>query len=399
MAKKSILIILLLISGFDLFSQDKDLPIKSPYYPLDTFPVIYEMMNLVDTSNVLNYIQHLQDYDTRNATEPEAVQAQNWIKGCFFLMNYDIEVQDFPMGGYSASDNVIATMTGKVYQDEYVVLGAHYDSYAWPYTQEPGADDNASGTAGVLEIANILKDYEFERSIVFCAFSGEEYGLYGSEAFAARAQSDQINILGYINMDMIGYNHPGDTIHTDIAAPYSAQELVDFYTDVSTIYLPEFHIYDATGGHASDHVSFNNHGFMGIFPFEDDVNYSPYIHTSNDLIGPSVNSLLKAEKFIKAALSTIVSLAIPYNPVGHQEKTGITFDFRLFPNPAKDRVFIDYKNKGTVDLAILSITGQKIMRQSISTSETIDISGLQAGSYIINITGQDFTSTKKLIVM
>ena len=155
-----------------------------------------------------------------------------------------------------------------------------------------------------MEIAKILSQFEFERSIVFCAFSGEEYGLYGSEAYASRAESEGMNILGYINLDMIGYNEPGELIHTDMIAPQSAQELSDFYKVVSAIYVPDFIIYDAVtipGG--SDHISFNNHGYMGIFPCEEDMTYSPFIHTANDLIGPSVNSPAKAQKFIQAVNS------------------------------------------------------------------------------------------------
>ena len=92
----------------------------------------------------------------------------------------------------------------------------------------PGADDNASGSCGVMEAARILSQYNFSRSIIFCAFSGEEYGLYGSSAFASRAESEGLNIVGYFNLDMIGYRNPGDNLHTDVIAPSSAQDLVGF---------------------------------------------------------------------------------------------------------------------------------------------------------------------------
>ena len=140
---------------------------------------------MIQRSVVAN-IQHLQDYGTRNCKKPQAIQAQNWIKGHFENYGLSVELQDFLVGGSSSSDNVLGTLTGKVYPDEYVIIGGHYDSYTGG-TQEPGADDNASGTAGVMEIARILSQFEFEKSIVFCAFSGEEYGMYGSEAYASRA--------------------------------------------------------------------------------------------------------------------------------------------------------------------------------------------------------------------
>lgn len=398
MAKKIVLYLQCMIIGQIVFAQDLDQQVKSPIYPVDTFPVIYEMMGRVDTSMVVANIQHLQDYGTRNATKPQAIQAQNWIKGHFENYGLSVEIQDFPMGGYSSSDNVIGTWTGKVDPEEYVIIGGHYDSYAWGI-EEPGADDNASGTAGVMEVARILSQYDFERSIVFCAFSGEEYGLYGSEAYAARAEQDQMNILGYVNLDMISYNYPGDMIHTDMIAPPEAQELSDFYKAVSAIYLPDFLIYDAIyipGG--SDHISFNNHGFMGIFPCEEDQNYSPFIHSANDLIGPSVNSLAKAEMFIKAALATVVSLAIPYDPVGQQEKNGITHRFRLYPNPADEKVSVENRTQDPAVLTVYNLIGQKVLSHVVTGNCMLDVSGLTRGSYIVNITGRDFTANEKLVI-
>ena len=397
MTKRTLLLCQFLIAGLLTFSQYQNQILRSPYYPVDTFPVIYEMIDLVDTSLVVANIQHLQNYGTRNCKKPQAVEAQNWIKEQMEGFGLSVEIQDFPMGGSSCSDNVNSTLPGKVIPDEYVIIGGHYDSYTGGF-DEPGADDNASGTAGVMEVARILSQYEFERSIVFCAFSGEEYGMFGSEAYASRAKQQDMDILGYFNLDMIGYNHPGETIHTDMIAPQSAQELSDFYKDVSAIYLPDFPIYDAVfipGG--SDHMPFNSHGYMGIFPCEEDQTYSPYIHTANDLIGPSVNSLQKARKFIQAALASVVSLAIPYDPVGQEDKNQPEKKIRLFPNPAAEKVVIETVSGKPALLSVFSITGQLILKQIISGKQLLDVTKLSAGSYIINITGNDFTCNEMLI--
>jgi hypothetical protein len=398
MLKRSVLLIQLLILSLITFSQGKPLQVKSPRIGVDTFPIIYDMIGMVDTTLVVANIQHLQDYGTRNCKKPEAIEAQNWIKEYFENYGFSVEIQDFPMGGSNSSDNVLATLTGQVNPTEYVIIGGHYDSYAGG-AQEPGADDNASGTAGVMETARILSQYEFERSIVFCAFSAEEYGLFGSEAYAARAEQEGMNILGYINLDMIGYNEPGELIHTDMIAPVSAQGLSDFYKAVSAIYLPEFLIFDATtipGG--SDHISFNNHGYMGIFPCEEDETYSPFIHTSNDLIGPSVNNTLKAKKFIQAALASVVSLARPYDPTGQQEMTLQKQDVRLFPNPANGKVSVELSKPCSANLEIFSITGIKMKSLHMNGKQMLDVSGLSPGSYLVKITGRDFTLNEMLVI-
>ncbi len=272
-------------------------------------PDIEAMMDEVDTVLYIDNITHLQDYGTRNAYTPEAVEAQNWIKEQYESYGYTVELFDFWMPSGEASDNVIATKMGTKYPDEYVVIGGHYDSYAWGGSA-PGADDDASGTCGVMEVARVMAEYETDRTVIFCAWSGEEYGLYGSEAWAEWAADEGLNILGYFNIDMCGYRHPGDEIHTDMIAPASAQPLVDFYTDVCAMYLPDFIIEPgALSGGDSDHTSFNNAGFMGIFPFEDSQNYSPYIHSGNDLVGLSVNSAEMASYFIKAMIANVATMA------------------------------------------------------------------------------------------
>jgi hypothetical protein len=109
---------------------------------------------------------------------------------------------------------------------------------------------------------------------------------------------------------MAGYLQPGDVIHTDIIAPSSASELKQFYKDICAIYLPDFQTNNgALSGGDSDHTSFNNNGFQGIFPFEDSQNYSPYIHTANDLIGLSVNNFEQHMTFVKAIIANVVSLS------------------------------------------------------------------------------------------
>lgn len=272
-------------------------------------PDIEAMLAAVDMDLYVQNLQHLQDYGTRNAYTPQSIQAQNWIKQQFESYGYSVELFDFSMPQGAASDNVIATKTGTLYPDEYVIIGGHYDTYSYS-GNAPGADDDGSGVCGVMEVARVMAAYETDRTVLFCAWSGEEYGLYGSEAYAEWCQSEGLNILGYFNIDMCGYLNPGDQIHTDMIAPASAEPLVQFYTEVCAMYLPDFIIEDGTlVGGDSDHTSFNNAGFMGIFPFEDSDNYSPYIHTSNDVIGMSFNSEDMAAYFTKAMVASVATMA------------------------------------------------------------------------------------------
>lgn len=296
-----------------IFNNRVVLPRKMFYNTSGRFdpdPFIVSLLNQVTGTNITATVQHLEDYTTRNCYKPQSIEAQNWLKEQYENLGLSVEIMDFPMPGGAASDNVIATKLGTKYPDEFVVLGGHYDSISFSGA-EPGADDNASGSAGVLEIARILSEYEFDRSIIFCAFSGEEYGLYGSAAYASRCAQQGMDILGYFNMDMVGYLKPGNTtIMTSLIYPQSALELANFYTSVTATYLPDFVVIPATfSGGDSDHTSFNQNGYMGIFPFEDVDNMSPYIHTSNDLVGPSYNNENQAVVFTKAILASVATMA------------------------------------------------------------------------------------------
>lgn len=304
-------------------------------------PAIESMMDSVDMDLYVQNLQHLQDYGTRNAYTSQSVEAQNWIKQQFESYGYTVELFDFTMPGGSASDNVIATKTGTLYPEEYVMIGGHYDSYSYS-GNAPGADDDGSGVCGVMEVARVMADFETDRTVLFCAWSGEEYGLYGSEAYAEWCENQNLNILGYFNIDMCGYLHPGDPIHTDIIAPASAQPLEDFYTDVCAMYLPDFIVGPGSlSGGDSDHTSFNNHGYMGIFPFEDSENYSPYIHTSNDVIGMSFNSAEMAGYFTKAMVANVATLANWLAPPSNLVAISGDNQVQLYWDPVAE---IDYYN-------------------------------------------------------
>ena len=104
-----------------------------------------------------------------------------------------------PLGGQTA--NVVATLKGTVNPELVYVVSSHYDSVAIG----PGADDDTSGTAALLETARILAGHPLPATIVFASFTGEEAGLLGSREFVRRAVADKVKIVGALNNDMIGW--------------------------------------------------------------------------------------------------------------------------------------------------------------------------------------------------
>ena len=287
---------------------------KASNYPVITEPDenVLDYISQVSTDTLMSYIQTLQDFVTRDCQHPSIINSRNWIKEQFEAFDLDVTLHNFP---YYNNDNVIAIQYGTEFPEEYIVCGAHYDSKSWnPNNIEvaPGADDNASGVAGILETARILSQYDFKRSIIYCAFSGEEYGLYGSSYYAEQCANDTMNIIGYFNLDMIGYLKHENPIRIDLIYPSPAKSLADYYLNVCDTYFPEVTVrsFSSLPWGNSDHTSFNNSGYKGIWPFEDIDENSPYIHSPHDVIGPSVNNPEQVNLFTQTTVASIATLAM-----------------------------------------------------------------------------------------
>ncbi|MCX2836663.1 M28 family peptidase [Salinimicrobium sp. MT39] len=104
--------------------------------------------------------------------------------------------------------NVVAVQKGSKYPNRYIIMSGDIDSRASNTmdftTDAPGANDNASGMAGVMEAARVLSKYDFENSIIYLGLSGEEQGLFGGRGFAKMAKDKGWEIIGVLNNDMIG---------------------------------------------------------------------------------------------------------------------------------------------------------------------------------------------------
>ena len=306
-----------------IFNKEAKLPERNRDFPevTEVDPRIRAMMDQVDMDSLQATVQYLQDFQSRIWNSTNAFTASDWIKGRMEALGLEVEQQPFYantwMGSGQAAPNVIGIQRGTLYPDTYVVCGSHFDSFSYEAMYGgglcPGADDNATGVASVLESARIMTQYEFEYSIVYCAFGCEEMGLYGSEAYASRCQQQGMDIIGYFNNDMNGYLW-GDQIHIHCIYPNSVAPIGNYYINVGNIYFPGMPVEHKNLDYGdSDHTSFNQHGYMGIYPFEDINHDSPYIHSENDLIGPSVNSFAMSQRYCQMNIGCLAEIA---NPVG-----------------------------------------------------------------------------------
>lgn len=290
-------------------------------------PLIQAMVDSVSSVTIDAQVQRLEDFVTRYAAHDSCQAAAEWIKATF--ESYGIDSVYFHNFSGTYKDNVVAVIPGKANPDKIVVIGGHYDSYTGNNNNAPGADDNASGTVCALECARVLSQHDFNYTLTFIAFGGEEIGLLGSEAYAADALARGDDIIGAVAVDMIGYLAGGDALDIDIIDNASSEWMRDLTVQVAGLYVPGLPVVDGylPGGASSDHASFWAHGYDAILFFEDSDSYSPYIHTTSDVVGLSYNSSTLAERSVKLGAALVATMAEPFSvaithtPLGHSEDT------------------------------------------------------------------------------
>jgi Zn-dependent M28 family amino/carboxypeptidase len=216
-----------------------------------------------------------------------------------------------------AGRNVVGILTGTLTPNEIVLITAHLDDMP-SRGRAPGADDNASGSVGVMVAAEIMSQYHFERTVRFVFFTGEEQGLCGSEIYASDTAAAGEDIIAVYNMDMIAYDSTGGPtlrLHTrTVGNPGYASDLAiaSVFTNVVASYGVNLApIIDPDGISASDHYSFWQAGYPALLAIEDDVDdFNDYYHTVNDNL--SHVNLAYFTNFVRASVGTAAHLARPY---------------------------------------------------------------------------------------
>lgn len=273
-------------------------------------PDVQAWVAQVSQANLQADVQTMVNFGTRRHEQPGEVACENWLEAEFAALGLGVSTFNYDAG----ADVVIGEKLGAKDPSKIVVIGGHYDSINFATTSgpAPGADDDASGVAAVLEIARILAPHDFDYTIRFCGWSGEEYGLLGSEAYAAHLDGLNADVIGMVQLDMIAYRAAGDVRSVDFVTNDTDPGLTAFSKDVFAAYVPSIVVNSGVlSAGTSDHRSFFQHGFPACFPFEDLSQYSPHIHTANDVIGTSANDWTRAEWITEGALATVAELARP----------------------------------------------------------------------------------------
>jgi Zn-dependent M28 family amino/carboxypeptidase len=228
----------------------------------------------------------LVQFSTRHSTSSQFAAAAAWARQALADLGYGVQQQTIPVGG-GTSLNLVAERPGQGAETrDLVLLTAHLDSvntHGGPSASAPGADDNGSGSAGVLEVARALRDHRGRHDLQLVLFGGEEQGLHGSRHFVARLDAaTRRRIRTVVNMDMIGtLNTPQPTVLLEGATV--SQAVIDGLAEAAATYT---NLIVQTSLHPfnSDHVPFIDAGVPAVLTIEGADSANPHIHTAGDTL-------------------------------------------------------------------------------------------------------------------
>jgi Zn-dependent M28 family amino/carboxypeptidase len=200
----------------------------------------------------------------------------------------------------------VAVKPGVVTPNNIFIVGAHYDSVG-----TPGADDDASSVAGVLEAARVLSQYQFQSTLVFVAFDGEETGLNGSWQYANAAKARGDNIVGMLQVEMIAAPRGNDT-KSEVFG-WSSQDVIrQQVASAEQTYGGITARISENASAESDHIPFLNNGYSACVTSEYDP-FSNYIfHTANDNVDyAGYIDYEYATRMVKGSVGWLAESAVP----------------------------------------------------------------------------------------
>lgn len=392
-------------------------PLRETLAPSSPLPIpitrgydetVADIVAAVSEDSLISITTNYQSYLTRYSNTDGFDTACDWSNDRFNSYGLDSEIRHFSMQGYDCQ-NVVATQTGTVNPAQYWIICGHLDSIS-PYTQTdaPGADDNGSGSAAVMEAARIMSQYSFEYTVLYILWGGEEQGLYGSEHFADSAAAAGSDILGVVNLDMIFYGPASENqawLHYNTAST----GLGLAFDALSDTYVPALDKIVATSPvSASDHSSFWNAGYAAMLTIEKAVWTNPHYHQTTDLMANYLQYFPFGTNMARAAVATVAYLAVPYNTGVNDDSfqaEAVTTTMRLSSNPVTSvaSTVITVPLTGSVKLSLFDVSGREVQSHSEtlpagSSMVNMNVGSLSPGIYLLRLNANDESVTTRMVI-
>lgn len=243
----------------------------------DTISSVVSQVSVTSYRHYLDDLLYTHNGDNRGIGGAQHDLARTNIYNEFVSFGLNTTLNAFTYGG-GTYYNVVAVHPGRDRPDDIYLVGAHYDS-----ANTPGADDNGSGVAGMLEMARVISTRQLEATVIFIAFDREEQGLIGSRAYAAAHADD--DILGMVSLDMLGYNPVGT--HYNRAYIYGDNAFSAWKSKLAgavATYSGGVTAQIAGALDQSDHAPFEDYGKPAALLIEHAVWNNPYYHKATDSV-------------------------------------------------------------------------------------------------------------------
>ena len=339
---------------------------------LSVNPQVKAIVSQVSADRIADIQRKLESFGTRNiyssTTDPELGigAAREWIAAQFRSYGPKLQVgfDKHRLKGDPSQRllkdveiwNVVAVLPGTTEPERQVIITGHYDSIHMVYQEvngrrsldseatiaavAPGVTDDGSGTAAVLELARVMSQFQFRKTIVFIAFASEEYGLQGSSTYAEAAAAKHDLIEAVFNNDIIGSDVTGNDETTNrYVNAYSedpndspSRQVARYIREVNARYQPGFEAnlvfrHDRFG-RGGDHSPFNSYGFAAVRITTAMENFSNQ-HTATDTFANTAPEYTAS--VAKANASAIATLALA--PKAPEIRPGTPQGGRAFATP------------------------------------------------------------------
>ena len=245
-------------------------------------PSLKPLVDRIDRERYTANLKRLIDFKTRYSYSPNIQQVAKWGMESFKALGLEARIDTY---GSRKSPNVVAELKGSTRPDDLVVVGGHMDSIAYDNdTNAPGADDNASGSAGVLELAHVLADTHPEATIRFVLFSGEEQGLYGSKAYVEvlKKNGELGKVKAMLNLDMIAFDKSGP-LQVMLEGKAISHDFSDRLQAHAAAFAPDLEVNRTDNAWGSDHIPFLDRNIPATLTIEFEYDDNGQEHSPRDV--------------------------------------------------------------------------------------------------------------------
>ncbi len=297
---------------------------------LDNEKLIYSALNQVNSTKLKNWIDDLSSFYTRHTKSEYIESVAYWLKnGLQSVCNGKTYFHNFTQIDQRIRynlKNIICYQEGSTEYDNnhLILISAHYDSRMQDINQSdaraPGADDNASGVAAVLELARILSKVDLRNNIQYVLFSGEEQGQWGSTAYVKNLQPNNTKVDLVMNLDMIGYPALGldnVSIEYDLGNKFTTNDIYSkkvgqFIEQIALDYAnleTSLHPLHPLG--RTDLIPFEATGKVVIGIHDGGSELNPNYHNTSDTLDTlDIEYLTSVTKLVLAAILNIDELSL-----------------------------------------------------------------------------------------